>query len=169
MNSGRLSEKELETLPDLESSWHWDHRDTNSVVMTRLPYEMNEMDILIMFSQWGPVAGVKLLRDRETGKSNGTAFLRYERWESTVLAVDNFNGVGPKGGIKVDHCVYRGYRYDDKVQGGDANMDWDQAVDKILQKQQVGVDQVGTLKQIEPQKAVDDDLLDPMAGYIKRV
>lgn len=173
MNSGKLSEKELETLPKLESSWHWDHRDSNTVVIGRLPYEMNEMDILIMFSQWGPIANVKLLRDKHTGKSNGTAFLRYERWESTVLCIDNFNNVGPNGGLKIDHCTFRGYRYDDKIENGDANRAWDEAVEKLLQKQKVDIEDIIDVKSIELKKNVnaagDDDLKDPMANYIKRV
>lgn len=176
MESGKLSQKELETLPSLESSWHWDHRDTNTVVIGRLPYEMNEMDILIMFSQWGPIANVKLLRDKKTGKSNGTAFLRYERWESTVLCVDNFNNVGPNRGLKIDHCMFRGYRYDDRVENGDANREWDDAVQKLLGKQTIDIEEdvKDVVKSIESNKDIsvddnndDDDLKDPMATYIK--
>lgn len=165
MTSLKLSESELKTLPSIQSSWHWDYRDSNSIVISRLPYEMNEMDILIMFSQYGPIAHVKLLRDKITGKSLGTAFLRYERWESTVLAIDNFNKVGPKGGLKIDHCKFKGVRYDDKVAGGDANREWDEEVEKVLQAQfaKEGED----LKAIEDSKG-EDDLLDPMADYITK-
>lgn len=34
-----------------------------------------------------------LIRDEDTGKSKGFAFLKYEDFRSTVLAVDNFNGM----------------------------------------------------------------------------
>lgn len=35
---------------------------------------------------------VNLVRDRETGKSKGFAFVAYEDQRSTVLAVDNLSG-----------------------------------------------------------------------------
>lgn len=34
-----------------------------------------------------------LIRDKDTGKSKGFCFLAYEDQRSTVLAVDNFNGI----------------------------------------------------------------------------
>ena len=40
-----------------------------------------------------------LVRDPGTGKSKGFAFLAYEDQRSTILAVDNFNG------IKVPRCA----------------------------------------------------------------
>jgi RNA-binding motif X-linked protein 2 len=38
------------------------------------------------------VDGIKLHRDKDSGKSRGFAFLRYRDPKSCVLAVDNFNG-----------------------------------------------------------------------------
>ena len=54
---------------------------------------MNEGDIVTVFSQYGEVVDCRLVRDRETGKSRGFAFLAYEDQRSTILAVDNFNGI----------------------------------------------------------------------------
>lgn len=39
------------------------------------------------------VEDMHLVRDKGTGRSRGFAFLKYEDQRSTVLAVDNFNGV----------------------------------------------------------------------------
>lgn len=36
---------------------------------------------------------INLIRDEKTGKSKGFAFLAYQDQRSTVLAVDNFNGI----------------------------------------------------------------------------
>ena len=36
------------------------------------------------------------MRDKETGKSKGFAFLAFEDQRSTVLAVDNMNGITVK-------------------------------------------------------------------------
>jgi RNA-binding motif X-linked protein 2 len=50
-----------------------------------------------------------MVRDRETGKSKGFAFLKYDDQRSTVLAVDNFNGTSLLGRtLRVDHS--REYR-----------------------------------------------------------
>ncbi|GMM30009.1 U2 snRNP complex subunit [Martiniozyma asiatica (nom. inval.)] len=137
----------LPQLPSVGATWHYDYRDSNSIYIGNLPPQMNEHDILIMFSQWGIPVFVKLMRDKISGKSHRYAFLRYEQWESTVLAVDNANGVEliPKemikdgdnwngGGLKVDHCTYKGYKYDAYVKGGDANRVWDDAVTSLMQQ-----------------------------------
>ena len=50
-----------------------------------------------------------MVRDRETGKSKGFCFLKYDDQRSTVLAVDNFNGALLLGRtLRVDHS--REYR-----------------------------------------------------------
>jgi RNA-binding motif X-linked protein 2 len=65
---------------------------------------MNEGDIAIVFSEFGEIVDVNLVRDKVTGQSKGFAFLAYEDQRSTILAVDNFNGIDLCGRtIKVDH------------------------------------------------------------------
>ncbi len=65
---------------------------------------MNEGDLAIVFSQWGDIVDVYLVRDKITGKSKGFAFICYEDQRSTILAVDNFNGYDLCGKtIRVDH------------------------------------------------------------------
>ena len=50
-----------------------------------------------------------MVRDRETGKSKGFCFMKYDDQRSTVLAVDNFNGATLLGRtLRVDHS--REYR-----------------------------------------------------------
>ena len=39
---------------------------------------MSEGDIAIVFSQWGELVDVHLVRDKKTGKSKGFAFIAYE-------------------------------------------------------------------------------------------
>jgi RNA-binding motif X-linked protein 2 len=51
---------------------------------------------------------VNLVRDKETGKSRGFAFLKYEDQRSTDLAVDNLGGATIMGRVlKVDHTRYK--------------------------------------------------------------
>ena len=65
---------------------------------------MNEGDIVTIFSQFGEIVDCRLIRDRETGKSKGFAYLAYNDQRSTDLAVDNLNGSNVcKRVLKVDH------------------------------------------------------------------
>ena len=57
-----------------------------------------------MSIQYGEIVDVNLVRDRETGKSKGFAFVAYEDQRSTVLAVDNLSGARVVGRtIRVEH------------------------------------------------------------------
>lgn len=65
---------------------------------------MNEGDIVTVFSQYGEIVDCRLIRDKETGKSKGFAYLAYEDQRSTDLAVDNLNGSSICDRVlKVDH------------------------------------------------------------------
>jgi RNA-binding motif X-linked protein 2 len=69
-----------------------------------LSYELSEGDIICVMSQWGEIEDINLIRDKETNKSMGFAFLKYENQKSTILAVDNFNGISVLGRIlRCDH------------------------------------------------------------------
>ena len=69
---------------------------------------------------------LNLVRDKETGKSKGFAFLKYEDQRSCDLAVDNLGGAEVLGRIlSVDHCEYKikdGEKIYDNT-GGDAEED----------------------------------------------
>ncbi|KAJ3291999.1 RNA-binding motif protein, X-linked 2 [Borealophlyctis nickersoniae] len=65
--------------------------------------------------RYGEIVDINLVRDKATGKSKGFAFVAYEDQRSTVLAVDNFNGIKILNrNIRVDHVgKYRGPKKDD--------------------------------------------------------
>ena len=103
----RINRKQLD-LGD-EASWHDDFKDSAYIYIGGIPYELTEGDIICVFSQYGEVLDINLVRDRETGKSKGFCFLKYDDQRSTVLAVDNFNGATLLGRtLRVDHS--RDYR-----------------------------------------------------------
>ena len=55
-------------------------------------------------SQWGEISNINLVRDKDTGKSKGFCFICYENQRSTILAVDNFNGMTLcNRPVRVDH------------------------------------------------------------------
>jgi RNA-binding motif X-linked protein 2 len=92
----------------ISASWHNDWNDTAYVYIGGLPYELSEGDIVTIFSQYGEPVHINLVRDKDTGKSKGFAFLKYEDQRSTVLAVDNLGGANILGRtIRVDHCRYK--------------------------------------------------------------
>ncbi|KAJ5947420.1 Nucleotide-binding alpha-beta plait [Penicillium verhagenii] len=112
MNSIRqvqaLNKRELENAIPPEASWHADYRDTAYIYIGGLPFDMTEGDIITIFSQYGEPVFVKLIRDKETGKSKGFAFLKYEDQRSTDLAVDNLGGATVLGRmLRVDHTRYK--------------------------------------------------------------
>ncbi|KAK6432764.1 RNA-binding protein Cwf29 [Oleoguttula sp. CCFEE 5521] len=103
----RLNATELEKIVPPNASWHTDYRDTAYIHIGGLPFELSEGDILTIFSQFGNPVHLNLVRDKETGKSRGFAFLKYEDQRSCDLAVDNLSGAGVMGRVLgVDHCRY---------------------------------------------------------------
>ncbi|KAL4988416.1 hypothetical protein BDW68DRAFT_176854 [Aspergillus falconensis] len=103
-----LNKRELEHAVPPEASWHADYRDTAYIYIGGLPFDLSEGDIVTIFSQYGEPVHVNLVRDKETGKSRGFAFLKYEDQRSTDLAVDNLGGATVLGRIlRVDHTRYK--------------------------------------------------------------
>lgn len=86
------------------SSWHHQYKDSAWIFIGGLNYDLTEGDIVCVFSQYGEIVNVNLIRDKKTGKSKGFGFLCYENQKSTILAVDNLNGIKITGRtIRVDH------------------------------------------------------------------
>jgi len=103
-----LNKHELENGVSPEASWHTDYRDTAYIYIGGLPFELSEGDIITIFSQFGEPSFINLVRDKETGKSRGFAFLKYEDQRSTDLAVDNLGGAVVMGRtLQVDHTRYK--------------------------------------------------------------
>ena len=112
-NINKLNEFELKH--GFKGSWHDEFKNSAYIYIGGLPYDLNEGskfinkgDIIQMFSQYGEVVDLDLKRDKETKSSLGYCFLGYEDQRSTILAVDNFNGVKVLDRtIKVDHTFYK--------------------------------------------------------------
>jgi RNA-binding motif X-linked protein 2 len=108
----RLGRREIDNaVAGSGASWHDDYKDSAYVFVGNLDFRLSEGDVVTVFSQYGEIADVNLVRDRDTGKSRGFCYIAYEDQRSTVLAVDNFNGMELLGRtIRVDHC--RDYRHE---------------------------------------------------------
>uniref|UniRef100_A0A6M2DME1 RNA-binding motif protein, X-linked 2 n=1 Tax=Xenopsylla cheopis TaxID=163159 RepID=A0A6M2DME1_XENCH len=101
-NVQKLSAQELSR--SLKTSWHDQYKDSAWIFVGGLPYDLTEGDIICVFSQYGEIVNINLIRDKATGKQKGFCFLCYEDQRSTVLAVDNLNGIKILNRIiRVDH------------------------------------------------------------------
>ncbi|CAH8267741.1 unnamed protein product [Arabidopsis lyrata] len=104
-NLQKINARESDLGISEEASWHAKYKNSAYVYVGCIPFDLTEGDLLAVFSQYGEIVDVNLIRDKGTGKSKGFAFLAYEDQRSTVLAVDNLNGALVLGRtIKVDHC-----------------------------------------------------------------
>jgi len=102
----RINEAELESgaALKLSASWHAKYLKSAWCYVGNLPLKLTEGDVICIMSQFGEIEDLNLVRDEETGKSKGFAFLKYEDSKSCVLAVDNFTGSKILGrSIRVDH------------------------------------------------------------------
>uniref|UniRef100_G3SA52 RNA-binding motif protein, X-linked 2 n=1 Tax=Gorilla gorilla gorilla TaxID=9595 RepID=G3SA52_GORGO len=99
-----LNEREVQLGVADKVSWHSEYKDSAWIFLGGLPYELTEGGIICVFSQYGEIVNINLMWDKKTGKSKGFCFLCYEDQRSTILAIDNFNGIKIKGRtIRVDH------------------------------------------------------------------
>jgi cold-inducible RNA-binding protein len=57
-----------------------------------LPYTITESSLNEMFSEAGPVESVKLITDRDTGRSKGFAFVEMATDEGAERAIAEFSG-----------------------------------------------------------------------------
>eukprot|EP01083_Nonionella_stella_P112036 329097_1 len=100
----KINIREAELGISAAASWHAKYKDSAYIFVGGLDYNLTEGDIICVFSQCGEVVDCNLVRDKESGDSRGFAFVAFEDQQSTVLAVDNFNGAKVLGRkLRVDH------------------------------------------------------------------
>ncbi|KAK5173942.1 RNA-binding protein Cwf29 [Saxophila tyrrhenica] len=120
-NIARLNETELKNVTPSNASWHTDYRDTAYIHFGGVPFELSEGDVLTIFSQYGNPKHINLARDKDTGKSRGFGWLKYEDQRSTDLAVDNLSGASVLGRtLSVDHARYKLKEGERETVGDDA-------------------------------------------------
>lgn len=145
-------------------------RDTAYIYIGGLPFDLSEGDVLTIFSQFGEPTYINLIRDKESGKSKGFAFLKYEDQRSTDLAVDNLGGASVMGRVlKVDHTRYKrkdGEEEEERargLQGGNSTGKDESGEDESEEEERRPM----IKEEVELQKLIrdhDDD--DPMKEYL---
>ena len=116
--------REIEKINQLEldrgiagtsASWHSQFANSAWCYVGNLDHQLSEGDVLCIMSQYGELEDIHLVREEDTGKSRGFAFVKYEDARSCVLAVDNFCGIKILGrSLRVDHVEQ--YRLPKKLQ-----------------------------------------------------
>ncbi|KAM3123724.1 hypothetical protein CJJ07_000217 [Candidozyma auris] len=170
-----INQKELENNVSDEASWHADYSDTSYIYIGNLHEAIEEKDLVTIFSQWGNPTHVNLIKDRESGKSRGFAYLKYEDQRSCVLAVDNFNGVLIyERPLKVDHTYFQlreGQEEDDFAVDYSEVMK-EQPKIEAPKKRKTERKEIEAAKDLPSTSSVfvadDDDFNDPMADMLKR-
>jgi RNA-binding motif X-linked protein 2 len=112
----KINQQELDRgIAGTSASWHSQFANSAWCYVGNLDHELTEGDILCIMSQYGEVEDIHLVREEDTGKSRGFAFVKYEDTRSCILAVDNFCGVVILGrSLRVDHVEQ--YRLPKKLQ-----------------------------------------------------
>ncbi|WVQ90857.1 hypothetical protein IAS59_004642 [Cryptococcus gattii] len=155
----RINERELEL--GVKGSWHDEYKDSAYIYVGGLPFELTEGDLITIFSQWGEIMDVNLVRDKETGKSRGFGFLMYEDQRSTVLAVDNMNGTQVMGRtLKVDHT--RNYRQQGKR---NENGEYEEPEEPTYNAMPPILSDSGSSSSEDEENDLDEE--DPMAEFIR--
>jgi len=68
-----------------------------NIFVGSLPFSLQEADLKALFEAYGEVSSVKLINDRETGRSKGFGFVEMPDDEAAQQAIDGLNGSEVKG------------------------------------------------------------------------
>jgi cold-inducible RNA-binding protein len=97
----------VEKIPDL----------AKKLYVGNLTYETTESELREMFAEFGPIASVALIKDRETGTSKGFAFVEMETQEGAEQARKKLNNTMMNNrALKIDEARPPGSR--DRGTGG---------------------------------------------------
>lgn len=72
-----------------------------------LPWGTTEQELMNLFSQYGEVSSVKIITDRETGRSRGFGFVEMESGAEDALKLDGTELGGRN--LKVNHARPKKY------------------------------------------------------------
>ncbi|XP_055965633.1 RNA-binding motif protein, X-linked 2-like [Sorex fumeus] len=97
-------------------SWHAEYKDSSAWIFLG-EFCCRAPRCLFLLNRYGEIVNISLVHNKKTGKSKGFCFLCYEDHRSTILAVDNFNGIKIKGRtIRMDHVSnYRAPKDSDEL------------------------------------------------------
>ena len=68
-----------------------------NIYIGNLNYRIKESDLQQVLEEYAPVTSVKIIKDRETGKSKGFAFAEMENNAAAAQAIEELNGAEFEG------------------------------------------------------------------------
>ncbi len=68
-----------------------------NIYIGNLNYRVRESDLQQVLEEYAPVTSVKIIKDRETGKSKGYAFAEMENSTAALQAIEELNGAEFEG------------------------------------------------------------------------
>lgn len=68
-----------------------------NIYIGNLNYKVKEADLQQVMEEYAPVSSVKLIKDRETGKSKGFGFVEMENEAAARQAIEELNGADYEG------------------------------------------------------------------------
>ena len=141
------------------ASWHATYANSAWVYIGGLEGVLTEGDIVCVFSQWGEIEDIALVRDEATGKSKGFCFLKYEDARSAILAVDNMNGVSLLGKVlRVDHKLeYK--RPEKRKKEGQGNEERNETTESSQFIRQEGLDVFGQIEREKERAKISEEML----------
>ena len=126
----KLNDQEIKHNIPSTASWHNKYKDSAYIYISGFPKEVTEGDLVIVFSQYGEIVDCRIVRDKITGKSKCFGYICYEDQRSTILAVDNLNGIKIGGNfILVDHVEE--YRLPKEYNKDENNEDGEKKIYKL--------------------------------------
>ena len=88
------------------------------IFVGNLPFEVTQEELNAAFAQYGEVASIKMLTDRETGRFRGIAFVTMNDAEQGANAIKSLNGADMGGrAMRVDDSKPRESRPGNRVGG----------------------------------------------------
>jgi RNA recognition motif-containing protein len=89
----------------------------NKLYIGNLPYSATEQALTDTFSECGAVSSVKIITDRETGRSKGFGFVEMSNDTEAQAVIEKFNG-GDYDGRKMNISVAKPMEKRDSRGGG---------------------------------------------------
>lgn len=70
---------------------------TNKVFVANFPFDTTEKELNDAFSKFGIVSDVKIITDKQTGRSKGFGFVTFEDSQAADVAIGQLSGTDFKG------------------------------------------------------------------------
>ena len=98
---------------------------SNKVFVGGLSWDTKEHGLEAVFSKFGEVTSVKIITDRETGRSRGFGFVEFTTEDAAAEAVERLDGTELDGrSVKVNIAQERAPRHDRSDNRGGYNNRW---------------------------------------------